>query len=208
MKIILKKGIKGMIYLGRKVFVGICILIIIALGIAAGLYLYDMNNINQKAINNNVTQVNNEENDIEMMNTLEIANQGEKTTPNTLITYKTYYTKCNHYINEYKDIDISSVNLNEEEIKEKNKDWRIKEFSPEQIVLEKEVEEFCNQHYKLKLLDDNIIVFTIDENNYEKEYQKTEITSEYLTDEDVVKLKEGILVYGKENLSSVLEDYE
>lgn len=58
------------------------------------------------------------------------------------------------------------------------------------------------------MLDDNIIVFTIDENNYEKEYQKTEITSEYLTDEDIVKLKEGILVYGKENLSSVLEDYE
>ena len=127
-----------MIYLGRKVFVGICILIIIVLAIFAGLYLYDMNNVNKENINNNVTEVNTREENIEITEALEIANQEEKTTPNTLIIYRTYYTKCKHYINEYKDIDISSVNLTEEEIKDKNRDWRIKEFSAEQIVLEKE----------------------------------------------------------------------
>ena len=197
-----------MIYLGRKVFVGICILIIIVLAIFAGLYLYDMNNVNKENINNNVTEVNTREENIEITEALEIANQEEKTTPNTLIIYRTYYTKCKHYINEYKDIDISSVNLTEEEIKDKNRDWRIKEFSAEQIVLEKEEEAFCNQHFKLKLIDGNVIIFIIDENGNEAEYQKTEITSEYLTNEDILKLTEGIVVYGKENLSSVLEDYE
>lgn len=194
--------------MGRKVFVGICILIIIVLAIFAGLYLYDMNNVNKENINNNVTEVNTGEENIEITEALEIANQEEKTTPNTLIIYRTYYTKCKHYINEYKDIDISSVNLTEEEIKDKNRDWRIKEFSAEQIVLEKEETAFCNQHFKLKLVDGNVIIFIIDENNNEKEYQKTEITSEYLTNEDILKLTEGIVVYGKENLSSVLEDYE
>lgn len=197
-----------MIYLGRKVFVGICILIIIVLAIFVGLYLYDMNNVNKENINNNVTEVNTREENIEITEALEIANQEEKTTPNTLIIYRTYYTKCKHYINEYKDIDISSVNLTEEEIKDKNRDWRIKEFSAEQIVLEKEEEAFCNQHFKLKLIDGNVIIFIIDENGNEAEYQKTEITSEYLTNEDILKLTEGIVVYGKENLSSVLEDYE
>ena len=33
-------------------------------------------------------------------------------------------------------------------------------------------------------------------------------SNEYLTNEDILKLTEGIVVYGKENLSSVLEDYE
>ena len=194
--------------MGRKVFVGICILIIIVLAIFVGLYLYDMNNVNKENINNNVTEVNTREENIEITEALEIANQEEKTTPNTLIIYRTYYTKCKHYINEYKDIDISSVNLTEEEIKDKNRDWRIKEFSAEQIVLEKEEEAFCNQHFKLKLIDGNVIIFIIDENGNEAEYQKTEITSEYLTNEDILKLTEGIVVYGKENLSSVLEDYE
>ena len=192
----------------RIVFVGICILIIIVLAIFAGLYLYEMNNVNKENINNNVTEVNTGEDNTQITETLEIANQEEKTTPNTLIIYKTYYTKCKHYINEYKDIDISFVNLTEEEIKDKNRDWRIKEFSAEQIVLEKEEEAFCNQHFKLKLIDGNVIIFIIDENGNEAEYQKTEITSEYLTNEDILKLTEGIVVYGKENLSSVLEDYE
>lgn len=194
--------------MGRKVFVGICIVIIIVLAIFAGLYLYDMNNVNKENINNNVTEVNTGEENIEITEALEIANQEEKTTPNTLMIYRTYYTKCKHYINEYKDIDISSVNLTEEEIKDKNRDWRIKEFSAEQIVLEKEEEAFCNQHFKLKLVDSNVIIFIIDEDGNEAEYQKTEITSEYLTNEDILKLTEGIVVYGKENLSSVLEDYE
>lgn len=197
-----------MSYLGRKIFVGICILIIIVLAIFAGLYLYDMNNVNKENINNNVTEVNTGEENTQITETLEIVNQEEKTTPNTLMIYKIYYTKCKHYINEYKDIDISSVNLTEEEIKDKNRDWRIKEFSAEQIVLEKEEEAFCNQHFKLKLIDGNVIIFIIDENGNEAEYQKTEITSEYLTSEDILKLTEGIVVYGKENLSSVLEDYE
>lgn len=194
--------------MGRKVFVGICVVIIIALGIAAGLYLYDMNNVNEETINNNATEVNVEENTMGITNTLEIVNQEEKTTPNTLMIYKTYYTRCNHYINEYNDIDISSVNLNEEEVKDKNRDWKINEFSSEQIVFEREKDEFCNQHFKLKLVDGTIIIYKIDEQGKENEYETTEITSEYLTEEDILKLKEGIAVYGRENLTSVLEDYE
>ena len=103
---------------------------------------------------------------------------------------------------------VQQKNVEIKRKKDKNRDWRIKAFSAEQIVLEKEEEAFCNQHFKLKLIDGNVIIFIIDENGNEAEYQKTEITSEYLTSEDILKLTEGIVVYGKENLSSVLEDYE
>ncbi len=197
-----------MIYLGRKIYVGICILIIIVLGILAGIYLYDINNVSKDNFNNETIQVEDLNNNIEVTNTLEVVNQEEKTTPNTLMIYKIYYTKCNHYINEYKDIDISAVNLTEEEIKDKNKDWKIEEFSEKQIVFEREEEAFCDQHFKLKLVNDNVIIYKIDENNNEIEYQTTDITSEFLTNEDILKLKQGILVYGRENLTAVLEDYE
>lgn len=197
-----------MMKLGKKVYIGICILVVIGLGIVVGMYLYDMNNINEESFDNNTMQVNIEDNMVEVTNTLEIMNQDEKTTPNTLMVYTTYYTKCSHYINDYQDIDVTDVNLTEDDLKEKYRNWKISSFSPEQVNFEREVEGFCNQHFKLKMVDDHIIIYQINEDSQETEYEVTEITSEYLTQEDILKLQEGIIVYGKENLSSVLEDYE
>lgn len=210
MKIILKKGIKGMIYMGKRVIWIIGIILIIILGIWLGIYFYDKKEVVQEnsISNNTILQVDDNTNQLDMINTIQINGQEEKTTPNTLMIYKTYYTQCNHYINEYSDIDISAVNLTEDEIKEKNPEWEIEEFSKEQIILKREKEEFCNQHFKLKMVDDKVIIYILDKDNNETEYKRTDITAEYLTQEDVLNLKQGILVYGKENLTSVLEDYE
>lgn len=198
-----------MIYMWKKVLLFIGIIIIVAIGITVGINLYSNNKDigQQNTINNKIENENNNE-IYNISNTIATSNKEEKTTPNTLMIYKTYYTKCNHYINEYKDIDISDVNLTEDEIQNKNREWTINEFSSEQVIFEKESEEFCNQHYKLKLIDNRIVIFNISEDGEEKEYKRTEISSEYLTQEDLLRLKEGITVYGKENLTSVLEDYE
>ena len=193
----------------KKVLLFIGIIIIVAIGITVGINLYSNNKDigQQNTINNKIKNENNNE-IYNISNTIATSNKEEKTTPNTLMIYKTYYTKCNHYINEYKDIDISDVNLTEDEIQNKNREWTINEFSSEQVIFEKESEEFCNQHYKLKLIDNRIVIFNISEDGEEKEYKRTEISSEYLTQEDLLRLKEEITVYGKENLTSVLEDYE
>lgn len=192
-----------------KVFWTICICIIITTGIFVGIYLYNRRNENKEGNISNVNTTSDVADEgVEAIDVLEITNQVEKTTPNTLMIYKTYYTKCKHYINEYKNIDISSVNLTKEEIQERNREWKIEEFSSNQIVLEKEEIGFCNEHFKLKLIDEKIVIFIIDEMGNETEYEITEITSEYMTEEDILKLKEGIVIYGRENLTSVLEDYE
>lgn len=210
MKIILKKGIKGMIFMVKKIIWIIGIILIIILGIWLGIFLYDKREVvDENTISNNIIlQVDDKTNQLDTINTIQINGQEEKTTPNTLMVYKTYYTQCNHYINEYNDIDISAVNLTEDEIKEKNLEWDIEEFSKEQIVFTREKEDFCNQHYKLKMVDDKVVIYMLDKNDNETEYRRTDITPEYLTQEDVLKLKQGIAVYGKENLTSVLEDYE
>ena len=140
-----------------------------------------------------------QEENIIISNSIEISEQEMKTTPNTLIIYKTYYTKCKHFVQDYQDIDILLVNLTEEEFNEKCKNWDIEEFSSEEIVLSQEKEEFCNEHYKLKLENNNIVIYNIDENGIETEYEYTGITTEYLTEGDILKLTTGIYVYGKEN---------
>ena len=68
--------------------------------------------------------------------------------------------------------------------------------------------DFCGEHYKIKLENSTIVIYSIDKNGVETEYEHTGITTEYLTKEDILKLTQGIYVYGKENLTSTIEDYE
>lgn len=195
----------------KKGIVFIACFIIVILGVITGIRLY--NKTNKEVEKNNYfngtsTEVVTIEDRTSIANTISTMSTTEKTTSKTLIIFKTYYAKCNHYINEYKDIDASCVNLTEEEFEEKYKTWKLTGFSPEEVILEKQEDTYCNQHYLLKLNDDTIVIYLIDEFGNEKEYERTDITSEYLTTEDVLNLKSGIKVYGKENLISTMEDFE
>ena len=195
-----------MIYLKKTIIILICIFFISMIGTFLFIRMdniMDIDNENSMIFENIIQEEN-----VIISNSIEVSEQEEKTTPNTLIIYKTYYTKCKHFVQDYEDIDILLVNLNEEEFTEKCKNWDIEEFSSEEIVLSQEKEEFCNEHYKLKLENNNIVIYNIDENGIETEYEYTGITTEYLTEEDILKLTAGIYVYGKENLTSTIEDYE
>lgn len=189
----------------KKIGIILGALIVIAFGVFVGYKIATggEKDYNQAFDNNMIIQEKNLE-----ISSLEISAVEEKTTPNTLIIYKTYYTKCKHYIKEYKDIDASLLNLTEKEFKEKCRGWKIDEFSVEEIELSKEEESFCNEHYKLKLENNAIVIYNVDENGIETEYEHTGITTEYLTEEDILKLTTGIIIFGKENLTSTIEDYE
>ena len=190
----------------KTIIILICIFFISMIGTFLFIRMDNTMNIDDEnsMIFENVIQ----EENIIISNSIEISEQEMKTTPNTLIIYKTYYTKCKHFVQDYEDIDILLVNLTEEEFNEKCKNWDIEEFSSEEIVLSQEKEEFCNEHYKLKLENNNIVIYNIDENGIETEYEYTGLTTEYLTEGDILKLTTGIYVYGKENLTSTIEDYE
>lgn len=195
-----------MMLLKKIAVIILIIVLIISFGIFLGFKMYNESEqeYNTAFDNNMITPEQNIE-----ISSLEISNIDEvKTTPNTLVIYKTYYTKCKHYIQRYEDIDISLVNLNEEEYKERVRGWNIDKFSTEEVELLKEEEAFCDEHYKLKLENDIIVIYKIKEDGTQVQYEQTEITTEYLTNEDILRLKTGIEVYGKENLSNTIEDYE
>lgn len=193
----------------KKVLIVIGAIFIILVGIYLGSKIYE--NLNTKTgMENelsNVLETNVIQENIEI-STLETAVEEERTTPNTLLIYKTYYTKCKHYLQEYEDIDISLVNLTESELEEKCDQWKVQKFSPQEVELFREEDKFCNEHYKLKLENNVIVVYTVGEDGRETEYEQTGITTEYLTQEDILKLTTGIIVYGKENLTSAIEDFE
>lgn len=196
----------------KKVIIILSIIFIVLISILCGLVMYNKEekvSINKNDVYENINNQMQEDNSMDYeLSSIQTSFEEEKTTPNTLIVYKKYYTKCKHYITEYQNIDVSLVNLTRNEFKEKLKGWSIEKFESEEIEISKELEEFCNEHYMLKLENNVIVIYKIDELGIETEYEQTGITTEYLTNEDILKLKSGIYVYGKENLTNTIEDYE
>ena len=78
----------------------------------------------------------------------------------------------------------------------------------------KKVEEASNNlteqdtHYLLKDVYGYIEVYYLGENNNEYLYRKTDISTDYLSQEDKEDLKVGIEVVGIEALNKMLEDFE
>ena len=66
----------------------------------------------------------------------------------------------------------------------------------------------CNEHYILKLKDGVIAIYEEKEDESEVLKEMTGISTEYLTENDKMELEKGIKVYGKEELNSMIEDYE
>lgn len=131
-----------------------------------------------------------------------------KVSPNAIVIEKRYYPDCGHttinYVNATKEI----INLTENKFKDKYKQWNVEGFSSNEIVIKKEENGICNEHYLLQEEDGGVAVYGIDEKNQSKLLQRTGIIVEYLTKTDKVNLKNGIRVNGKENLNKLLEDFE
>ena len=187
-----------------------CIIIVI-LAIFIGVFIYKSNNKENTTNNLNIVsktvnekQNNNIINDI----TIKTNTDEEKISPNATLIFKKQYKECGHVIKEYKEIPENMVNLTKEELQEKYKEWEIEEFIPLEITLIKQEEGLCGEHYVLRQKDGVIAVYKIDEEGREKLEEMTGITVEYLTENDKIEIEEGIELYGKEELNSVLENYE
>lgn len=144
----------------------------------------------------------------EMQNTTPVAWSTEKLSANAILILKKYYIQCEHTINEYVELPQELVNLTEEELEAYYKDWEIEEFSPSKIILTKEINSLCDEHFIIKLGEKYVQVFHLEPDGNLVVYETTDISREYLPEEDIKKLEEGIYVFGEGKLNSVLEDFE
>lgn len=197
----------GIIFLGdnmRKITI-IIITIGIILGFLIGIYLY---NTNQESKNLIIAEK--EETKIETKKEdKEVSNQEKLITPNTKIIIKTYYKDCNHIIEESAAPEDEWINLNEEELSKQANNFTIQKFSPEEVVLYKEENGFCNEHYLLIEKNGYIEVYFLDEKGEMKFMTNiVDIATELLPEKDREELKTGIKVYGKKELNKKIEDFE
>jgi len=198
-----------------KKYTIIAIIIVgITLGFLTGLYLYRINKIDYnnkeiiaETIEDDCTAIA-QLNDEELSNIIQTSKTQEKTSPNCMITLKVYYEICEHLIETRKNIEEPQVNLTEEELKRKFPDWEIQKFTSNEIVLYKEINEFCNEHFLLKEEDGYISIYKLDKNNNLQFFQTTEISTDYLAEEDLNKIINEIKVYTQKELNKILEDFE
>lgn len=194
----------------KKYIISAAILALI-LSFILGLYLYKLNRENEKIAFDAKYGEAQVENILKEAENLiqETSKDKNITTPNTKIIEKKYYKDCDHLVEEKNKINPNLVNKDESEIQTQYIGWEIQKFSQNEVVVYKEVNDFCDEHYLLKDVEGEIVVYRLDKYNVPKEVmQETGIQTKYLSEIDVENLKEGIKVCGKEKLSLQLEDFE
>lgn len=132
----------------------------------------------------------------------------EKVSPNARIVFETYYDKCGHTIISKQKVSKDDINKTEQEIKDKYSEYKVKEFSPEEIKLYKETDEICANHYVVKEQNGVIAVFSRNNDGTETLKNKTDLSTKYLPKEDIDLLKNGIEANSNEELEQILSDYE
>lgn len=139
---------------------------------------------------------------------LETNSEEEKISPNCFMILKTFYKQCSHETSQHLEIPEELVNKTKEELQEKYNGWNIEKFSDTEIILSKDQEGRCGEHYIVRDNNGKVTIYEILEDGSEKEYEVTDISTEYLTDTDKINMEKGIEVYGKQNLNQLIEDFE
>lgn len=200
---------------------GKIIIISVVLAICAGIATYFIVRQNKKSetipetntyisekIEDECTEEYNEE-QMANQNTTEVSSTEEKVAANAILILKKYYTKCEHTINEYVELPKELVNLNKEEVEKQYPEWKVIGFSPEKITLYKEFDDICGEHFKIKVEDGKIVIYLTNKQGIDEVYLKTNISSEYLTETDLINMEDdGLEIYGKEELNKIIEDFE
>lgn len=185
------------------------IITFISIGFIIGMFLYKTEEGNSEVIlsreTENISINQTIDNNLEEVKT---SSKNIKITPNTEIIEEIHYTKCGHIkINEVDNKEF--INMTKEDLEKANQDWEIEDFSENKVLLLKQVEDFCNEHYLLKDVEGYINIYKLDENDNEAELVSvTEIPTKYLSQQDREQLSIGIKIYSKQDLNKLIEDFE
>jgi len=139
---------------------------------------------------------------------IKTANLEEKLLPTATLILEKKFEDCKHTIVTESELPIEMANLTKDEITEIYSEWAVKDFSKDSITLYKVEKGLCGEHFVINSENGVVMVYKLDENYDKTLYEKTDIYTEYLSEDDINKLSMGIYVYGLSDLNSILENFE
>ncbi len=203
--------------MGKSFWIG-TIIVVIILGITAGIIVHvygderteratlkqanELARMKEADLNDKANK--NGENDI----IIKTSSGEEKTTPNTLIIFESYYSKCGHSKIRSEKIANEYVNKTKEEMQKIYCDWEIRSFSSDRIELFKNENSLCGNHYIVKEENGYVTVYNINKDGQEVLSDKTDISTKYLPKDDNDLLKNGIKANSTSQLEQILADFE
>lgn len=199
----------------RKTIVISAIIVLFILGIIIGIILI------KEYANSDKGKIAEEESNQEIYNTIdqrketiqedmlveETNAEEEKISPNCSITFRRHYNDCGHILEQYSSVPTELVNKTEEELQQYYDGWIIQKFSKNQIVLYRDFDSECGEHYVLKEKDGKVAIY-IKVGDVEELIEETDIATEFLTETDKIELLNGIEANGRAELNQLIEDYE
>ena len=195
------------------VLIIIAIIIGIILGVGFAIYSVNQNKTDgtditsEKQLANDNT-IENSNNQIDDSNIIETSSTNTNISPNAILITKIYYKSCDHLIRKSEDISEELINKSREDVEKAYPEWKIEEFSPTQITLYKTENGNCGEHYWVQEHNGVIGIYVMDEYGVKTLKEDTEISTQYLPEEDIKNLQAGIEIIGHTKLVEFLEDYE
>ena len=197
------------------------LIIVFIVGLSVGLYTGTNNIENRKLSQNNNGNVepiqdvvikkvqgkNEEENNSGEEKIVEVVRTEEKISPYAKLVIKKKFSKCNHTTVSIVDVPKALVNLPRKDLEEKYSGWEIEKFSSDEVILYREIAANCEDHFVLKEKDGNIAIYNETDEDEMNLIEILSVNLDLLSEEDKNNLQEGIKIYGKDELNSLIEDY-
>ncbi len=205
----------------KIIFIGFILLIV---GFTYGYFKDDMQFFNKPNINDSPRELHNSsetqvhktgEEDLqkeqEPESNVSIANPNQIISDQIKLIWKTYYTKTRDtIINEGKlptGFTGKSFYELEDYLKENYTDWEVRKFNQDFVELYRAIDGVSPNHFIVREKDGYIVVFQLDDKGHEMFFKQTDVSTDFLSDIDRKKLKEGIIVKGIDGVEQILEDY-
>lgn len=126
---------------------------------------------------------------------------------NFTATYVDIYSECGHRKERY----VSYINGDKEKIKQQEEQKNIYSLIGEQdgiLIFEKVYQGVCGDHYKLKIINEKIAVYKINEKGKYELYQMLEIDINVIREDIKAQLEDEVVLDSLEELFMFLEDIE
>ncbi|HHY03849.1 MAG TPA: hypothetical protein GX534_01500 [Thermoanaerobacterales bacterium] len=125
--------------------------------------------------------------------------------PNTKIIYITYCTKCGHKMINESSADEKLIGMTKDELKKHLIDWNIESFSSDEVVLNRQVDTICDQHYYIGIQDGFVALFNGIPGEVSKAVETTDILADTLREEDRALLEKGLVITSKDEFLKIRE---
>ncbi len=188
----------------KKWILAILVLVLFCVSVFAGFIVRSFVNFS-KGENQHNDVVLAEKNEEELIDT---GSKEETVSPNAEVVLTQNYKRCGHTRTKKEIAPREIVNLNKDGVQKYYEGWTIDEFSPTEIKLSRNNQGICDEHYIIRESDGYISINCKNESGEYIFKGLTDISVQYLSEEDLQKLEQGIEVVGRENLNKFLEDFE